>query len=109
VIDAGADITLSVNLISRATLASWPGQPLPEPPTGPRRPGMLGTILEVMDVTQLDASVRHAELADVTVTPQFGPGSWKDFDLADLYLQAGRLAARQQLAALRQLALPQSH
>jgi NTE family protein len=109
VIDAGADVTISVNLISNETLPTWPGQPpADEQSQKKQRAGMLAALLEVMDVTQLEASVRHAQLADVTITPRFGPGSWRDFDLADLYLAAGRTAAQEQLAALRKLARPQS-
>ncbi len=69
---------------------------------------MLETLLEVMDLSQLDASVRHAALADVTITPRFGPSSWRDFHLADLFLMAGRRAAEEQLPALQALARPQS-
>jgi hypothetical protein len=59
-----------------------------------------------MDLSQLAESVRHAELADVVITPRFGPGEWRDFHLADLYLAAGRAAAEEQLPTLRSLALP---
>ena len=51
---------------------------------------MLDTILEAMDLSQLDTSVRHAGLADVMITPRFGPADWRDFQLADLFLEAGR-------------------
>jgi NTE family protein len=105
----GADVTISVNLMSRETLDSWPGdvKPSPEPP---RRAGsrLLETLLEVMDLTQLDESVRHAQLADVVVTPRFAPCSWRDFHLADLFLQAGRRATEEQLPELRALARPRS-
>ena len=60
---------------------------------------MLDTLLEVMDLTQLDASEQHAARADVVVTPRFGPGSWRDFHLADLFLDAGRRAAEEQLTS----------
>jgi NTE family protein len=104
----GADITVSVNLMSRDTLPAWPGQE--PPPPEPEKPGsrMLKTLLEVMDLSQLDTSVRHAALADVIVTPRFGPGSWRDFELADLFLTAGREAAEAELASLRALARPQT-
>jgi NTE family protein len=104
----GADVTVSVNLMSRETLAAWPGQEAPPPQ--PEKPGsrMLATLLEVMDLSQLDTSVRHAALADVVVTPRFGPGSWRDFQLADLFLAAGREAAEAQLPLLRSLARPQT-
>jgi hypothetical protein len=68
---------------------------------------MLDTLLEVMDLAQLDTSERGAALADVVVTPRFGPGSWRDFQLADLFLAAGREATEHQLPALRALAKPQ--
>jgi NTE family protein len=103
----GADIVLSVNLMSRETLPAWPGQEAP--PSEPAKPGsrMLETLLEVMDLSQLDTSVRHAGLADVVVTPRFGPGSWRDFELADLFLEAGRVAADEKLPVLGSLARPQ--
>ena len=102
----GADVTVSVNLIGRHTLASWPGGPPPEPPPQGRRRGVLDNLLEVMDLSQLSESVRNAELADVVITPRFGPGGWRDFHLADLFLAAGRAAAEEQLPILASLALP---
>jgi NTE family protein len=103
----GADVTVAVNIINRDTLEAWPGGV--EVPQAPPVRGsmMLDTMLEVMDLSQLDSSVRHAELADVVVSPQFGPGSWRDFQLADLFLEAGRQAAEEQLALLESLAQPQ--
>ncbi len=104
---AGADVTVSVNIMSRQTLPAWPGEP-PAPPVEAPSPGarMLDTLLEVMDLAQLDASEQHAARADVVVTPRFGPGSWRDFHLGDLFLEAGRRAADEQLAALTALANP---
>lgn len=108
VIEDGADVTVSINLIPRETLEAWPGH---QPPAAQelrrRRPGMLDTLLEVMDLAQLDTSERNAALADVVVTPRFGPGSWRDFELADLFMAAGREATEKQLPALRSLARPQ--
>lgn len=107
VLDAGADIAVSVNLTGAEVLSSWPGGHSPQPqPERRRRPGMLDTLLEVMDLSQLDTSVRHADLADVVITPRFGPCNWRDFDLADLFLAAGREAATEELTALGALALP---
>ena len=108
VYEDGADIAISVNLMPREGLPAWPGQPPPEPEQ-PRKQGsrILETILEVMDLSQLEDSVRHAELADIVVNPRFGPASWKDFHLADLFLAAGREAAEEQLPALEALARPQ--
>ncbi len=102
---AGADITVAVNLMARETLPRWPGEDVEvaEEPTR-KRYRMLDTLLEVMDLAQLDTSVRDAALADVTVTPRFGPGGWRDFELADRFLEAGRVATRRELFGLRALA-----
>ena len=40
------------------------------------------------------------------ITPRFGPAEWRDFHLADLFLEAGRTAAREQMPALRALSRP---
>jgi NTE family protein len=105
----GADITVSVNLMSRDVLPVWPGEPEPEDDAAadakPQR--MLETLLEVMDLAQLDASVRHAAKATVAVTPRFGPCTWRDFHLADRFLEAGRAAAQEMLPALADVARPQ--
>jgi len=105
--DAGADIVVSVNLISRDTLSAWPGEPEPTPTPPARGSRMLDTLLEVMDLAQLDSSVRHAELADVAITPRFGPSTWRDFHLGDHFLEAGRKAAAEELPRLQALARPQ--
>jgi NTE family protein len=104
---AGADIVVSVNLMSWDTLPAWPAN---APPPAPAIKGsrLLDTLLEVMDLMQLDCSTRHAARADVTITPRFGPATWRDFQLADLFLAAGRTAAQEQLPALHALARPQS-
>jgi NTE family protein len=105
----GADITVSVNLMSRDVLRSWPDEAPPEDdPAGEAKPQrMLETLLEVMDLAQLDASERHAAKADVAITPRFGPCTWRDFHMADRFLEAGRVAAREMLPALQALARPQ--
>jgi NTE family protein len=105
VVEDGADVTIAVNLIPRETLTSWPGAPPPEPPPERRRRGVLDDLLEVMDLSQLAESGRHAELADVTIAPRFGPGEWRDFHLADQFLAAGREAMERELPLLRSLAL----
>ena len=108
VIEDGADIVVSVNLLGTETLERWPGVP-DEPeaePAKPRRRGPLDTILEAMDLSQLDTSARHAALGDVVITPRFGPAEWRDFHLGDLFLQAGRVAAGEQLPALEALSRP---
>lgn len=106
VIDDGADVTVAVNLIGPETLPAWPGGPPPPAPPERRRRGVLDNLLEVMDLSQMADSVWHSELADVPITPKFGPGEWRDFHLADLFAQAGRAAAIEQLPELRSLALP---
>jgi NTE family protein len=105
VLEDGADVVVSVNLMSSEVLERWPDGPEPEEAPAKKK-GMLDTILEVMDLSQLDTSVRHAGLADVTITPRFGPADWRDFHLADLFLEAGRAAAREQLPALQALSNP---
>ena len=107
VIEDGADIVVSVNLLGTETLERWPGVSAAEPePERKRRRGPLDTLLEAMDLSQVDTSARHAALADVAITPRFGPGEWRDFQLADLYLEAGREAALAQLPALQALSRP---
>jgi predicted acylesterase/phospholipase RssA/CRP-like cAMP-binding protein len=105
VLEDGADVVVSVNLMSAETLERWPDGPEPEEAPAKKK-GMLDTILEVMDLSQLDTSIRHAALADVVITPRFGPADWRDFDMADLFLAAGRTAALEQLPALESLSMP---
>ena len=107
VVEDGADLVVSVNLMGAETLERWPeGPELAAAPPRRGRRGMLDTLLEVMDLSQLDTSARHAALGDVVVTPRFAPADWRDFNLADLFLAAGRAAALEQLPALQVLARP---
>jgi hypothetical protein len=88
-------------------LERWPSGPEIEPPPEKKKKrGMLDTLLEVMDLSQLDTSARHAAIADVVVTPKFAPVDWRDFQLADLFLAAGRAAALEQLPTLEALSRP---
>jgi NTE family protein len=103
VLELGAGVTVAVDVIGSPQLPAWPGEPEPEPEPAPRRARMLDTLLEVMDLAQSEASARHAAFADVVVTPRFGPGSWRDFHLADRFRDAGRLAADEALPAVRAL------
>lgn len=107
VIEDGADLIVSVNLMGAEMLDRWPAGPAPaEAPAKKGRYNALDTMLEVMDLSQLDTSARHADLADVVVTPRFGPADWRDFHLGDLFLAAGRAAALEQLPSLRELCRP---
>ncbi len=108
VLQDGADIVVSVNLLGAETLESWPDatpEEAAEQPA-PRRKNALDTLLEVMDLSQLDTAARYAELADVTITPRFGPADWRDFGHAERFLAAGRAAALEQLPALEALCRP---
>ena len=71
VFEDGADLVVSVNLMGAETLERWPAGGADAEPPRPRKRGMLDTLLEVMDLSQLDTSTRHAALADVVVTPRF--------------------------------------
>ncbi|MEA2166713.1 MAG: hypothetical protein QOF76_13 [Solirubrobacteraceae bacterium] len=108
VLDEGADVVVSVNLLGAATHDAWPGVPMQEPeePVKPKRRNALDTMLEAMDLGQLDTSTRLADLAQVAITPIFGPHDWRDFLLADRFMEAGRAAALEQLPALTALARP---
>jgi NTE family protein len=107
VLELGADVSLSVNLIPRHTLDAWPGDDVPPEP--PRLSGSrtLDSLLEVMDLGQLEASERQAARADVVVTPRFGPSTWRDFHLADLFLRAGSEAAEAERPTLEKLLSPE--
>jgi NTE family protein len=108
VLQDGADIVVSVNLLGAETLESWPDA-APEENSeqpAPKRKNMLDTLLEVMDLSQLDTAARYAELADVTITPRFGPADWRDFGMVDRFLAAGRAAAEEQRTALEALCRP---
>jgi NTE family protein len=107
VIEDGADLVVSVNLMGAETLERWPAGPEPEEaPPKKGRYNALDTMLEVMDLSQVDTSERHADLADIVITPRFGPSDWRDFHLGDLFLAAGREAAKAQLPRLQELCRP---
>lgn len=103
---AGADIAVAVNLMSRDGLPAWPGEEAAPLEAKGSRVRMLDTLMEVMDLAQMDASIRHAASADVVITPRFGPASWRDFYLADRILDAGGTAAAAALGELSVLARP---
>lgn len=103
VIEAGADITVAVNLLSRETLPQWPHDGRQEPGAiVPGRPR--DTVVEVLELAQLGASARETARADVPVTPLFGPGTWRQMELGGLFFDAGQAAAEAQLPLLGKLA-----
>jgi NTE family protein len=106
-IAAGADVTVAVNLFGREVLPKWPGD---DPSDLPRRPGWAARdgVVEALEVAQIDAAARQTALADVPITPRFGPGTWRHFHLADRYLAAGAEAAETALVHLGSLARPQA-
>lgn len=103
--ELGADIVVAVNLMSRDELPAWPADEHGHtPPIRP--PRQLDPVLETIIMLQTDVSVRHSLEADVVLTPQFGPSSWRDLEYETLFGQAGRRAAQAGLPQLQQLAKP---
>jgi NTE family protein len=107
-IEAGADVTIAVNVLGREFLPSWPAAGAgPTAPSATLRPGHVrDTVVEVLELAQIDASARQAARADVPITPQFGPGTWRDMHLGPLFFAAGAESAEAQLSRLRSLARP---
>ena len=106
--DMGADITVSVNLMSRDELDAWPEDgPITE--VQKKRSKTLDPMIETLIMLQLDTSTRNAAEADVVITPEFAPSSWRDIHLADRFEAAGRRAAEGQLSVLKSLANPLSY
>ena len=103
VADAGADVTIAVNLLGRATLSSWPDGTDVAVRTG----GTRDTLIESFELAQIGASALQTARADVGITPVFGPGTWRHFHLAEQYLAAGADAAEAALPALRARVRPQ--
>ena len=106
VIETGADVTIAVNLLGRETLPEWPfdcgNLALPNFTRGQAR----DTVIEVLELAQLDASARQTSRADVPITPVFGPGTWRHAHLGSLFFAAGQKAAEAQLPLLSTLARP---
>jgi predicted acylesterase/phospholipase RssA len=106
VIEAGADITIAGNLLGREMLPDWPYDcgSLAIPNLAPGR--TRDTVVEVLELAQLDASARQAARAEVPITPVFGPGTWRHMHLGSLFFAAGQEAAQAQLSVLGMLARP---
>jgi NTE family protein len=100
---AGADVTVAVNILGRETLPRWPGHDDSEArlASKPR-----DTVIEALELAQLDVSAREAARADVAITPVFGPGTWRHMQCGDLFLSAGRQAAEAALERLAMFARP---
>jgi predicted acylesterase/phospholipase RssA/CRP-like cAMP-binding protein len=104
--DGGADITVAVNLLSRDTLESWPNGSAAARTRRRRRMRMIDTLMESLDMLQLDTSIRNASEADIVITPRFGPSTWRDYHLADLFYTAGCDMARERMPDLLGLTQP---
>ncbi|HEY2383380.1 MAG TPA: patatin-like phospholipase family protein [Terriglobia bacterium] len=103
VMEAGADVTLGIDILS-GNLPAWPGDDPPNPDASRRTMNIIEALVDTMVLGYADASARHAAMADVAVTPQFGPSSYKDFDMADRFVAAGREAAHARLSMLERYA-----
>jgi NTE family protein len=104
--EMGADIVISVNLLSRQTLTAWPSEAPPMPAYKRKRTQVVDPVIETLMMLQIDTSIRNAAQADIVLTPGFPPSSWRDFSLAELFLEAGRTVAEAELARLSEVANP---
>jgi len=96
------DVTVAVNLLGRDVLPEWPGSPgIPARSRSDR-----DVVVESLELASLGVAEQQTALADVPVTPMFGPGTWRDIHLADQYLRAGEAAMAAALPSLRALATP---
>jgi hypothetical protein len=101
---AGADVTVAINLLGREALPAWSGADPPDPFRGRGGVAERDTVVEVLELAQMESAARQTDNADVPITPRFGPGSWRHFQLADYYLAAGIEAAEAAMPALRAVA-----
>ena len=112
VVEAGADITIAVNLLGREALPRWPDDegtadsPVDVTTEFSGSGRVRETVVEVLELAQLEASTRVTAQADVPITPRFGPGTWRHVRLGPRFLAAGAEAAETQLARLATLARP---
>src|SRR5262249_51936401 len=103
IVAAGADVTIAVNILGRETLPRWPGGDASE---ARRASKPRDTVIEALELAQLDVSAREAARADVSITPVFGPGTWRHMQCGGLFLSAGRQAAEAALERLMMVARP---
>jgi NTE family protein len=105
--DMGADIVISVNLLSRQTPTTRPSEDPSMPADKWRRNQTIDPVVETLMMLQIDTSIRNASQADVILTPRFPPSSsWRDFSLAELFREAGREVADAKLGHLLEVARP---
>jgi NTE family protein len=104
--DMGADIVLSVNLLSRQTLTTWPSEGPSMPVYKRKRTQTMDPVVETLMMLQTDTSIRNASQADIVLTPRFPSSSWRDFSLAELFQEAGREVADAELVHLLEIARP---
>jgi NTE family protein len=104
--DMGADIVMSVNLLSRQTLTAWPSEGPPMPAHKRKRTQTMDPVVETLMMLQIDTSIRNASQADIILTPRFPPSSWRDFSLAELFREAGREVAEAELVHLLEASRP---
>jgi predicted acylesterase/phospholipase RssA len=90
VIEMGADVTIAVNLLGRETLQEWPFDCGSLVIANFTRGQARDTVIEVLELAQLDASARQTSRADVPITPVFGPGTWRHAHLGSLFFAAGQ-------------------
>lgn len=106
VVEAGADITLAVNLLGREALPHWPGDDGSLAPPVRAQGHARDTVIEVLELAQAEASAHQTARADVPITPRFGPGTWRHMQLGSYFFAAGSQAAEAQLPVLGALARP---
>lgn len=97
-----ADVRVAVNPLGGATLPTWPGAPASTARATPDR----DPVVESLELASHAAAAAQTAAADVPLTPVFGPGTWRDFRIADRYLAAGEEAMDGALVALAALAKP---
>jgi NTE family protein len=96
-----ADVRVAVNLLGGVVLPTWPGV-LATTRVAPDR----DPVVESLELASHAAAAAQTASAEVPLTPVFGPGTWRDFRIADRYLTAGEEAMAEALPALAALARP---
>ncbi len=96
-----ADVRVAVNLLGGVALPAWPGAPETS-----RMPPDRDPVVESLELASHAAAAAQTAAAEIPLTPVFGPGTWRDFTLADRYLAAGEEAMDGALGALAALAKP---